>query len=78
MKLRKTINNNACKYTGLVWEDSFKIIVQKYNVNDLSLGIPTMITFKFDTISEYEEWIKTQNWIKKINKVSNFKNIREL
>ena len=76
MKIRQTINNNAAKYSGIVYEDANKIIVIKhdtFNYYDSSADE----RFEFDTISEFEEWMKNQDWIVKITKESPFKKVAE-
>lgn len=76
MKVREIINNNANEFTATTYEDNNKIIVIKsntYNYYDNS----TDEKFVFNTIKEYEDWKKEQNWIdpNKIKIIHNFKKV---
>ena len=76
MKIRQTINNNAAKYSGIVYENANKIIVIKHNAFNY-YDSSSDERFEFDTISGFEEWAKNQDWIVKINKESPFKKVAE-
>ena len=74
MKLRQESNNNTCKQKASVFEDRNKIIVIKkdtFNYYDNS----TDEKFEFNSITEYENWKKQQDWIFTTRKVSNFRKV---
>lgn len=59
----------------MVYEDSFKIIVRKFDNANWNC---THEDFEFDTINDYENWKREQKWIRKVKKVSDFKNVKEV
>lgn len=59
----------------MVYEDSFKIIIKKFDNANWNC---TSETFEFDTINDYENWKRKQNWVRKVKKVSDFKSVKEV
>lgn len=76
MKIRQTINNNAKRYVGVVYEHARKIVVTKidtFNYYDDS----TTEKFEFNTIQEFTDWKRNQDWIFKTTKLNKFMKVKE-
>lgn len=74
MKIRQIINNNTSRVAATVYENANKIVVIKRDTNNY-YDSSTDERFEFNTITEYGNWLKTQEWIVKINKMSAFKKV---
>ena len=71
MKIRETINSNAEEYICTVYENAGKIIARKHETSNY-YDTSTDEVFEFGSIAEYEKWKASQEWIKKVEKVSSF------
>ena len=72
MKLREKINNNASEFIGSVYEHDNKIHVRKSDNRNWNCNFEV---FEFETIADFENWKKEQTWIKKVEKISEFKKV---